>query len=95
MKILQHVRLLINYKITHIAHCNVFHSLRYAHVRYVKSLFTNIQKQQNMLKIGVLFKKNTNFTGEYSKILRIQNAKYFRVLFLYEHKHTKRFSNLH
>ena len=32
-------------------------------VRYVKSLFTNIKKQHNMLKIGFL-KKFTNFTSE-------------------------------
>ena len=34
-----------------------FPFLRYAHVRYVKSLFTNIQKQ----KISQLFKNITNF----------------------------------
>ena len=28
-----------------ISHQNTFYFLRYAHVRYVKSLFTNIQKQ--------------------------------------------------
>ena len=38
--------------------------MRYAHVRYVISLFTNIQKQWNMLKISLLFKKFTNFTGK-------------------------------
>ena len=32
-------------------------------MRYVKSLFTNIQKQKNMLKINLLFKHFTNFTG--------------------------------
>ena len=30
-----------------------------------------------------------------SRILRIKNMKLFRVLFLYKHKHTGRFSNLH
>ena len=34
-----------------ILHYNTFYFLRFAHVRYVKSLFTNIQKQQNMLEI--------------------------------------------
>ena len=34
--------------------------LRYAHVRYVKSLFTNLQNK--MLKISLLFKKFANFT---------------------------------
>ena len=33
-------------------------------VKCVKCLFTNIQKRSNMLKISLLFKKNTNFTGE-------------------------------
>ena len=31
---------------------------------YVKILFTNIQKQQNVLKINLLFKKFTNFMGK-------------------------------
>ena len=47
-----------------IAHCDVFHFLRYANVRYDVGLFTNIQKQQNILKIDLLFNKNTNFTGK-------------------------------
>ena len=33
-------------------------------VKFAKCLFTNIQKQKNMLKISLLFKKNTNFAGE-------------------------------
>ena len=36
----------------------------YRPVKFAKCLFTNIQKQQNKLKISLLFKKNTNFTGE-------------------------------
>ena len=47
-----------------ILHNNTFYFLRYAHVKYVESLFTNIQKQQNVLKISLLFKKCTNFTGK-------------------------------
>ena len=31
----------------------------------MKCLFTIIQKQKNMLKTSLLFKKNTNFTGKY------------------------------
>ena len=42
---------------------NTFYFLRYAHVKYVESLFTNIQKQQNVLKISLLFMKFTNFTA--------------------------------
>ena len=30
-----------------------------------KNLFTNIPKQQNMLKIGLLYKKSTNFQAKY------------------------------
>ena len=47
-----------------ISHLNIFYILRYAHVRYVKSWFTHIWKQYNMLKISLLFKKFTNFTGK-------------------------------
>ena len=47
-----------------ISHENTFYFLRYALVRYVKCLFTNIQKQQNMLKISLLFKKFTNVMGK-------------------------------
>ena len=42
----------------------------------MKSLFTNIQKQKNILKISVLFMKLTNFTGKYSRIVRIKIAKF-------------------
>ena len=47
-----------------ISHKNTFYFWRYAQVIYVKSLFTNIQKQKNMLKISPLFKKITSFTGK-------------------------------
>ena len=45
-----------------ISHWNTFYFLSYVHVRYVKNLFTNIQKELNMLKINLLFKKFANFT---------------------------------
>ena len=42
-------------------------------MRYVKSLFTNIKKQQNMLKISLIFKKlHGQTTGEFLG-LRMQN----------------------
>ena len=47
-----------------VAHQNTIYFLRYVHMSYAKSLFTNIQKQQNMLKISLLFKKFINFTGK-------------------------------
>ena len=39
-----------------IANHNTLYFMRCAHLRYVQSLFANIQKQQNMLKISLLFK---------------------------------------
>ena len=60
-----------------------------------KCLFTNIQKQQNMFKIRLLFKKNTNFTGQLLENTDDKESKIFRVLFLYEFKYMRRFSNLH
>ena len=46
------------------SHQNSFYFLKYAHVRYLKSLFTDIQKQKNMLKISLLFKTFANFAGK-------------------------------
>ena len=45
-----------------ISYENTFYFLGYVQVRYVKSLFTNIQKQKNLLRISLLFKNFTNFT---------------------------------
>ena len=59
-----------------ILHLNTFYFLRYAHVRYVKSLFTNIQKQQSMLKISLLLKNMQISQINNSRILRIKNAKF-------------------
>ena len=57
-----------------------FTLLRYAHVRYVKSMFTNIQKQQNMLKISLL-------SPTYNpRILGIKNAAFSGYCFYYEQK---------
>ena len=64
MKILQHIRLHVKNNITQIAHYNSFEILRYVHLRYIKCLFANIQKQQNTFKINPVFKKNTNFKGK-------------------------------
>ena len=47
-----------------VSHYNNVHFVKYKHPRYMKCLFTNIQKQKNMLKSSLLFKKNTNFTGK-------------------------------
>ena len=64
MKILQNIRLHIKKSTTQIAHYNTFHVFRYAHFTYPECMFLNIKKQKNTLKISLLFKKNTNFTGE-------------------------------
>ena len=57
-------------------HLEIFYFLRYAHVRYVKCLFTNIQKQQNVLRISV-FKINLQISRlNSSRILRIKDAKF-------------------
>ena len=45
LKICLYLRLHININMPKISHYNIFYILRYALVRYVKCLFTNIQKQ--------------------------------------------------
>ena len=50
-----------------ISHLNTYYCLRYVYVRYVNSLFTDIQKYKNMFKISLLFKKFINFTGKQLK----------------------------
>ena len=47
-----------------VSYCKMVHFLRHAQPRSVKCLFTNIRKQQNMLKSNLLFEKNTNFLGK-------------------------------
>ena len=64
-------------------------------VKFTKCLFTNIQKQYNMLKISLLFNKYTNFTGEYLENSQYTECIFFRVLLLYEIEYIGRFSNLH
>ena len=49
--------------------------MRYLHVRYVKGLFTNIQKQKNMLKGSLLLRNLQTSRPKNSKILRKKNAK--------------------
>ena len=94
-KILQYIRLHIKNSITQIAHYNTFHFLRYALFKYAKCLFTNIQKQYSTLKSNLLFKKNTNFTGEQIKNSQDLECEISRILFSYQHKHMERFSNVH
>ena len=48
----------------YIIYNNTFYFLRYVRPTYVKYLFTNIRKQQNMLKISLIFKKIANFAGK-------------------------------
>ena len=48
-----------------------------------------------MLKISVLFKKNTNSTGEKLENSYDYKCEIFRVLSLYKLEYIGRFSNLH
>ena len=65
-----------------ISHPNTFYFLSYTHVRYVKCLFTNIQKQQSIVEISLLFKKFTNFTVNDSRILRFRIQKFQGIVFI-------------
>ena len=85
IKILQYICLHIGNSTTQILHYNTFHLLRYAHFRYVKCLFTNIQKKKNTLKTSLLFKK-CNLYGQITCVT-------FRIVFLYEHKHGEIFKS--
>ena len=78
-----------------VLHYNIIYFLRYPPPRYMQCLFTNIQKQQNMLKSSLLFKKNTNFTGKYLGNSQVYECEIFRVLFSYGAEHILKFSNLH
>ena len=55
-----------------------FNFLRYAHTRYVKSLFTNIQKQYNMVKINLqeIYKLHEQINWEFLG-LRMRNFQSF------------------
>ena len=46
------------------SHYKSFYVLWYAYVKYVKRLFTNIQKQRNKMEISLFFKRCTNFTDK-------------------------------
>ena len=66
--------------------------LSYVRPRYMKCLFANIQKQQNMLKISLLAKKIRTSQVNNSRILRIKNAKFSGIVFTWTQM---KFSNLH
>ena len=59
-------------------------------MKYVKRLFTNIQKQVNTLKISLQTSRANN-----SRILSIKNAKDFQSIVFIKTKDTGRFLNLH
>ena len=56
----------------------------------MKCLFTSKQKQ-----LAYFLRETQNLWTNSSIILRDLKCDIFRVLFLYEHKHIGRFSNLH
>ena len=60
----------------------------------MKCLFTNIQKQWNMLKSSLLFKKNANFTAGNFRMFRFKDAKSSGYCFYMELSIVKS-SNLH
>ena len=59
-----------------VSHDNTFYFLRYAHLRYVKSFFIDIQKQQNMLKMNYFLRNLQTLQVYNSIIFRITNAKF-------------------
>ena len=64
------------------------------HVRYEKSLFTNIQKRQNILKINLLFKKFTTFTGKNNSIIHtIKNVGFPGIVFIWTQAYTEIFES--
>ena len=73
-----------------VSHYNIYF-FTYAHPRYMKYLFTNIQKQWNVN----IRKLHTSRANNYT-ILRIKNAKgcYFRVLFLHEPEQSEIFKSV-
>ena len=73
-----------------VSHYKTVYFLRYTHPRYMKCLFTNIQKRSNMLKSSLLLKKIQTLRVNNSRICRIKNAK-----FSDEPEYTVKFSNLH
>ena len=67
-----------------------FYVLRYAHVTYVQSLLTNIQKQQNTLKIRPLLRDLQTLRASNSKILWIKKAKLSRYCIVFIWTETNR-----
>ena len=61
-KICLYLRLHMEINMPKNLHHNTFYVLRYAHVRYIKCLFTNIRKQKKMIRISLIWKKFRNFT---------------------------------
>ena len=75
---------------TQISHHSTFHFLRCAHFSYMKCLFTGMQNQ-----VAYFLREIQNLWTNISIILRDLECDIFRLLFLYEHKHIGRFSNMH
>ena len=65
-----------------ISHQKTFYVLRSAHVRYVKNLFTNIQKQQSKIKSTSYLLRNLQTSRvNNSRILRVKKTKFSRYYF--------------
>ena len=74
-----------------VSHYNNIYFLSYAHPRYLKCLFINIQEQKSILKSSLVFKKNANFTGKQLENSEDYKYKIFRVFLLNEPKHIVKF----
>ena len=57
-----------------VSHYNAVYFLRYTHPRYMKCLFTNIQKQQNCQKVAYFLRKIQTSRVNNSRILRFKNV---------------------
>ena len=79
-----------------VSHYNSVYFLSHAHPRYMKCMFTNIQKQYGtpLFNSILLFKKNANFMDKTREflVLRLRN---FQSIVLSEPEHIGNFPNLH
>ena len=57
--------------------------MRYAQLKYAKCLFTNIQKQMNMLKVAYFLRKRQTLWSNNTRIHEDLECEIFRILFLY------------
>ena len=76
-----------------VSHYNAVSFLRSTHPRYLKCLFTNMQKQQNMLKIAYFLRKILTLRINNSRNLRIKTAKFQGNVFIGARTYTEMFKS--